>query len=79
MADVEHEELLDYDEEEQTTETPAGEDKIGETRGVRRGVSKGVEDGSRPLALWAATPETTIRTFQGWPPAIRKEVEHGGP
>jgi hypothetical protein len=35
--------------------------------GVRRGVSKGVEDGRRPDALWAATPETAARPFEGWP------------
>jgi hypothetical protein len=45
-------------------------------RGVRRGVSKVVEDGSRPPALRAATPETAIRTFQGWPPTGHGKVEH---
>jgi hypothetical protein len=33
--------------------------------GLWRGVSKGVEDGIRPLALWWATPETAVRPFPG--------------
>jgi hypothetical protein len=35
--------------------------------GVRRGVSKGVEDGRRLRDLWMATPETAVRRFQRWP------------
>jgi hypothetical protein len=37
--------------------------------GLRFGVSKGVEDGRRPLILCVATLETTIKPFQEWPPA----------
>jgi hypothetical protein len=48
-------------------------------RGGRPGVSKGVEDGHRMPALWAATPETAVRPFQGWPPAGHRRVRHGGP
>jgi hypothetical protein len=35
--------------------------------GVRRGVSKVVEDGRSPPTLHAATPEPAVRPFQGWP------------
>ena len=47
------------------------------TEGVRRGVSKGVEDGHRPPALRAAISEMAVRPFQGWPPAGCRGVEHG--
>jgi hypothetical protein len=40
-------------------------------RVVRRRVSKGVEDGHRSPAQRAATPETTVKPSQGWPPAGR--------
>jgi hypothetical protein len=45
----------------------------------RRGVFKEVEDGCRPLNLWATTAKTVIRPFQGRPPAGRRKVGHGGP
>jgi hypothetical protein len=35
--------------------------------GVRRGVSKGIEDSRRPLPSRWATPETAVKLFQGWP------------
>jgi hypothetical protein len=34
-------------------------------RGVRHGVSKGIEDGRRPPTLRVATPETALWLFQG--------------
>jgi hypothetical protein len=34
---------------------------------VRRGVDKKVEHGRSPPVLWAGTPETAVRPFQGWP------------
>jgi hypothetical protein len=40
-------------------------------------VSKGVEDGCRLPALRAATPQTDVRLFQGWPPEGRRRVRHG--
>jgi hypothetical protein len=53
--------------------------------GVRRGVSKEMENRCRPPALRAghpcrrATPETSIGPFQGSSPAGRKRVGHGRP
>jgi len=47
--------------------------------GVRRGVSKGEEDGHRLPALQAATPETAVRPIQRWPPARHKGVGHDKP
>jgi hypothetical protein len=47
-----------------------GERRIGfGCRGVRRAVSKGVEDGIRLPALRAANFETALRPFQGWSPS----------
>jgi hypothetical protein len=46
--------------------------------GVRHGVSKGVEDGRRLLALWVAIPETAVRLFQGRPLAGLKKIVYGG-
>jgi hypothetical protein len=45
----------------------------------RSGVSKGVEDGRRLPDLPAATPDTAVRPFWGWPHAGRRGAEHGGP
>jgi hypothetical protein len=42
-------------------------------RGVRHGVFKGVEDGCRPPAWQAASPETAIWSFQGGFPQGIKE------
>jgi hypothetical protein len=42
-------------------------EETSSARGVRRGVSKGVEDGHRLPALLAATPETAVRLFQELP------------
>jgi hypothetical protein len=55
---------MDYDNEKKMSKY------VIASRGVRRGVSKakGVEDSSRPLGLWAASPETVVRPFQGWLP-----------
>jgi hypothetical protein len=36
---------------------------FGVIRGVRHGVSKGLEDGLRMPALWVATLDTAIRLF----------------
>jgi hypothetical protein len=47
------------------------------TRGVRRGVCRGVQDGSRSPALRGGTPEMAIRPFQG--PAGSKRVGTGRP
>jgi hypothetical protein len=38
-----------------------------ECMGGRHSVSKGVEDGGRLPILWAGTPETAVKSFQGWP------------
>jgi hypothetical protein len=43
-------------------------------RGVRRGVSKGVEDGCRAHALWLP-----FKGCKGWLLAGRRRVGHGGP
>jgi hypothetical protein len=43
-------------------------------RGVRRGVTTGVEDGRRPPALRVATPEATVRSIQRWPSAGHRRV-----
>jgi hypothetical protein len=47
-------------------------------RGVRDGVSKGLEDGRRPPALWAVASEMAVRPSQRWPPAGRSRVGDGG-
>jgi hypothetical protein len=39
----------------------------------------GVEDSSRPPTMRAATNETFMRPFQGWPSVGLKRVGHGGP
>jgi hypothetical protein len=51
----------------------------GAAKGVWRGVSKGVEHGYRPAVLRMATPETAVSLLQGWPPAERRMLGHGGP
>jgi hypothetical protein len=54
-------------------ELSEGKDK---GRGVRRGVSKRIEDGRKPSALQVATPEMAVRPFWGWTPAGGRMVEH---
>jgi hypothetical protein len=48
-----------------------------EAHGV--GVSKGIEDDQRSPALWAATPEMSIRRLKGGLPAGLRRVKHGKP
>jgi hypothetical protein len=43
--------------------------QVCEIRGGRHGVSKGVEDCRRLLALRVAIPKMAVRLFQGWLPA----------
>jgi hypothetical protein len=45
--------------------------------GVRRGVSKGVEGGRRPTALWEGQPLNGH--FRGGPPTGCRRVGHGDP